>query len=154
MRSPFGLALDVPRGSGARIKGGVYWEAPPEYVTVFEPPKPIDVTQMGLATLGTRLWEYDGCTNVLDWIGGTSYPTPEAFIDEARTHGVSRRMSNVHKLPVLSERSRLYIVAQVRGVGPAFIVSVPLIGLSVIRSQEVLATLERRVRVPVRWSTI
>lgn len=45
-----------------------------------------------------------GCICVLDdppekaglvWIGGSHYPTPEAFLDEARTQGVSRRIPAV-----------------------------------------------------------
>lgn len=113
--------MTVVRGCGTRTKGALYVTVgmsplgqPLEYF-ITDPPVP--VSQEWLATFGVtprgqhlvQLQE-DGPTHIVDWIGATHYPLPADFLEEARRHGVSRRMSTSLDYSVLTEDSRLVLI--------------------------------------------
>jgi hypothetical protein len=146
----------VVRRSGPRIPGGVYWECAAEHLVVYASPYPVDVAALRLPTLGFQLWEHAGVVDVLDWVGGAPYPTPESFLAEAEAYGLSRRFSNPYRVGRLSTRSCLYIVhggcmlGPNEPRGPGFILRAPLDTLAVIASQMTYDTITRKTRLPVR----
>ena len=81
-----------------------------------DPPIPVDVRAMGLSAIGVTLVRTvasDGrpVTHVFDIVGQTHYPNVASFIDEARAHGVSRRLSRSLDFSRLEAgRSRLVLV--------------------------------------------
>ena len=91
------FAAPVKRGCGSRKKGGTYWETPfSEQGQPIEhffrcPPPRFDAEKFGLGFQGIQLWEVEGVTHALDWIGSMDYPNPADFLEEARRFGVSRR---------------------------------------------------------------
>jgi len=133
-----GVAAPLVRGCGRRIRGGIYAEvdpppappvAPPDATEpvsdpltaafegcLLDPPIPVDVVAMGLSAIGVTLVSTvasDGrpVTHVFDCIGQTHYPNVASFIDEARAHGVSRRLARSLDFSRLEAgRSRLVLV--------------------------------------------
>ena len=83
---------------------------------LLDPPIPVDVVAMGLSAIGVtlvRTTASDGraVTHVFDIIGQSHYPNVASFIDEARAHGVSRRLSRSLDFSRLEAgRSRLVLV--------------------------------------------
>ena len=132
------VAAPLVRGCGRRIRGGIYAEvdpppapsvAPPDATEpetdpvtaafegcLLDPPIPVDVVAMGLSAIGVTLVSTvasDGrpVTHVFDIIGQTHYPNVASFIDEARTHGVSRRLARSLDFSRLEAgRSRLVLI--------------------------------------------
>ena len=150
----------VTRGSGPRQLGGVYWTCPPELLVFYSAPEALDLAALRLAEMGIQWLDRRGAPQVFDWVGGRAYPTPESFLDEARRHGISRRLANVHRIPsLLRGRSALYIVHgkcilhpdQPRQ--PACLLHAPFVGLTVIGREDVAADLRQRVAVPVEVSS-
>jgi hypothetical protein len=83
---------------------------------LLDPPIPVDVAAMGLSAIGVTLVRTiasDGrpVFHVFDIIGQTHYPNVASFIDEARAHGVSRRLSRSLDFSRLEAgRSRLVLI--------------------------------------------
>ena len=83
---------------------------------LLDPPIPVDVVAMGLSAIGVTLVSTvasDGrpVTHVFDIVGQSHYPNVASFIDEARTHGVSRRLARSLDFSRLEAgRSRLVLI--------------------------------------------
>lgn len=132
--SPHGVVLGERRGCGYRQRGGLYWESPIHHPLAL----PVDTVQLRLTHIGTRMIRRLGVAHILDWVSSEQYPTPEAFLAEARSMGISRRLASTVAVSALTPDSRLFIVhshavplANGR-MGPGIIASVPLSGLAVV----------------------
>lgn len=104
------------RGCGRRHAGGVYLETPlgkkgiPFNAALVCPPVPIDVEAMRLSARGTFLLERQGVWHVFDRVGTQNYPNVQDFIEEARRHGVSRRIAKTTDFSKLTPDSRLILI--------------------------------------------
>lgn len=85
----------VTRGCGTRIQHALYACVPtgemavPIEAFVLDPPLPWSMGHFR----GPRLYERnDGVTDMILWIGQEHYPYVSDFIEEARQHGISRRV--------------------------------------------------------------
>jgi hypothetical protein len=52
----------------------------------------------------------NGTYHVWDWVGGNYYPNVSDFVEEARRHGVSRRLSGKLEFNKLSLKSKLILL--------------------------------------------
>lgn len=101
------------RACGDRQPGGAYLCLPlgpggsPVEDFLIDPPIEIDSQALGLSPVGVTLLARDGVTHVLDIIGREHYPTVEAFVDEVRRMGVSRRIAITTDFARLTNGSRL-----------------------------------------------
>lgn len=105
----------VERGCGARVAGGVYLETglgpggePLEYF-LLDPPLPLATFPITMAKLGVSLFEHEGVTHVLDWVGSVHYGCPADFLEEVRRFGLSRRAQRTLDFSRLSPASRIFI---------------------------------------------
>ena len=104
------------RGCGYRESGGAYLAVPlgpggrPVEEFLVDPPTVVDQAKLGLHAVGITLVERDGVTHVLDIVGREHYPTVAAFIDEARTMGISRRASANTDFTRITRDSRLLLL--------------------------------------------
>jgi hypothetical protein len=78
---------------------------------VLDPAPAIDPVTFGLSPIGVKVIERDGIVHLMDWVGEEHYPTPAAFLDEAATMGISRRLPGTTIATRLSPgESRLLLV--------------------------------------------
>ena len=104
------------RGCGYREPGGAYLAVPlgpggrPIEEFLIDPPTIVDRAKLGLHAVGITLLERDSVTHVLDIVGREHYPTVAAFIDEARTMGISRRASANTDFARITSESRLLLL--------------------------------------------
>jgi len=106
----------APRGCGVRKLGAVYLEvdtAPdgqPIEAFLVDPPIAIDAGSLGITPKGVKVID-DGEAGVLiDWIGNRDYPNVADYIEEARRHGISRRLPSNLEFDQLTEDTRLLLV--------------------------------------------
>lgn len=109
------------RACGDRVAGGIYLTVPtsPDGAVVdnflIDPPRPVDMTAMGLSSIGTTIIEKtsdkgDRNTYVMDVVGQSHYPNVSDFIEEARRHGISRRIARNADFSRLTSQSRLILI--------------------------------------------
>lgn len=104
------------RACGRRIRGGVYAETrlsqdglPIEYFIV-DPPVPVDLNELGLASVGVQLIEINGIHHIFDVVGQEFYPYPADYIEETRRLGASRRLPANLDFTRLEPGSRLVLI--------------------------------------------
>jgi hypothetical protein len=61
-------------------------------------------------TVGQVLVRRDGTFHVVDWVGQDGYPYPTDLLEEARSYGLSRRISPNFDFEMLSPESRIILV--------------------------------------------
>jgi hypothetical protein len=61
-------------------------------------------------TVGQVLVRRDGTYHVVDWVGQDGYPYPTDLLEEARSYGLSRRISPNFDFEKLSPESRIILV--------------------------------------------
>lgn len=105
----------VVRGCGTRQSSGIYLECglgrdgqPLEFF-LLDPPLPIASFAITIAKLGVSLFEHNGVTHVLDWVGSIHYPCPTDFLEEVRRFGLSRRAQRSLDFSKISENSRIFV---------------------------------------------
>lgn len=111
-----GAVAGVRRGCGTRVAGGIYAElglAPPgEGVPIqdflLDPPTPMD--HMEIAKVGVTLFERDGATHILDWVGEQYYPNVTDFVEEVARFGLSRRLPSTLNFDALTPASRILTI--------------------------------------------
>ncbi len=115
MNPPLVVADPVVRGCGERTPGGVYVEAGlgvegrPIEDFLIDPPLPVPA---GLDLVNKpTLWqdERSGITHLLIWVGAEYYPWPADFIEEAKAHGVSRKLTPFLDFTQLSDQSQMIL---------------------------------------------
>jgi hypothetical protein len=106
----------VPRGCGSRQESGIYLETglgpggqPLEFF-LLDPPLPVATFASAIAKLGVSLFEHQGVTHVLDWIGSVHYPCPSDILEEVRRFGLSRRAQRSLDFSRLTPFSRIFVV--------------------------------------------
>lgn len=114
----------VVRGCGRRVQAGAYLEVPTSPrgrdISDFlvDPPRPADAEALGLSSIGVRLIpDVRGrevapgipLRHVYDVVGLDGYPNVADFVEEARRHGVSRRISSRADFSGLGPGSRLLL---------------------------------------------
>jgi hypothetical protein len=106
----------VSRACGRRIRGGVYAETrlsedglPIEYFIV-DPPTPVDISQLGLASVGVQLIEINGIHHIFDVVGQEFYLYPADYVEETRRLGASRRLPANLDFSRLEPGSRLVLI--------------------------------------------
>jgi len=122
------------RACGRRIRGGVYAETrlsedglPIEYFIV-DPPVPVSLNELGLASVGVRLIEinvanaqrsliskpakpaYGSVHHIFDVVGQEFYPYPADYVEETRRLGASRRLPANLDFSQLEPGSRLVLI--------------------------------------------
>jgi hypothetical protein len=104
------------RACGRRIRGGVYAETrlsevgmPTEYF-IIDPPTPVEINELGLASVGVQLIEIKGVHHVFDVVGQEFYPYPADFVEETRRLGASRRLPANLDFSRLGPGSRLVLI--------------------------------------------
>lgn len=110
-------ALPVRRGCGSRREGGVYIECgvtedggSPIEAFLFDPPL-TDVPDEWLKPHRTpTVFEGDGVSHVVIWVGAEFYPNVFDFIEETRVAGASRRVPSMFDFSKLTAQSRMYFV--------------------------------------------
>ena len=108
--------FDPRRACGRRVPGGVYAETRlaeeglPLEAFLHCPPKPIDLVQFGLTSVGVQLLEFQGLWHVFDVVGQEHYPYVADFVEETRRKGASRRLPKNLDFEKLSEGSRLVLI--------------------------------------------
>lgn len=105
----------VERGCGTREPGGIYLECgmseagmPVEYFMV--DPMPQVPHSFLVPPIGHTPMEIDGVWHLLDRVGTENYPTPRAFVEEARYYGISRRVSRKFDFERLTKGSHLMLL--------------------------------------------
>jgi len=110
--SPPGAVPGVERGCGRRQEGGIYLETGlsenglPIECFWADPPIPHEVDK----AVGQVLVRRDGTFHVVDWIGQDGYPYPTDLLEEARSYGLSRRISPNFDFEKLTPESRIILV--------------------------------------------
>lgn len=106
----------VSRACGRRIRGGVYAETglsgdglPIEYFIV-DPPIPVEISQLGLASVGVQLIAINGVHHIFDVVGQEFYPYPCDYVEETRRLGASRRLPANLDFSRLEPGSRLVLI--------------------------------------------
>jgi hypothetical protein len=108
--------LTPERGCGHRVAGGIYAETPlsrdgqPLEHFLVDPPKVVDLNQLGLTAIGVKLIQVNGVWHVFDVVGEAHYPYPADFIEETRCKGASRRLPRNLEFSKLTSKSRLVLV--------------------------------------------
>jgi hypothetical protein len=100
-----------------RERGGIYAEVPTspfglplEYFLV-DPPHVVDTKALGLTPLGVKLLpDSQGVFHIWDIVGGDSYPNVTDMVEEIRSLGVSRRLSDKLDYKKLSPRSKIIML--------------------------------------------
>lgn len=111
-----GLSLGAKeRGCGMRQKGGIYLECGggfglPIYLRICDPVKPVDPEELGLSSVGVKLFELDGTWHVMDWVGADHYPNATDYLEEMVRLGVSRRISRKEDFSLIGPGSMLFLV--------------------------------------------
>lgn len=112
-----GLSLGAKeRGCGMRQKGGIYLECGggfglPIYLRICDPVKPVDVEEIGLGSVGVKLFQDEsGTYHVMDWVGEKHYPNATDYLEEMVRLGVSRRISRKEDFSLLGPGSMLFLV--------------------------------------------
>jgi hypothetical protein len=107
-----GATPGVERGCGTREEGGVYLEVgfsqegvPMKYFWA-DPPVAHEVDK----EIGQALVRREDTFHVIDWIGASGYPYPTDILEEARSYGLSRRISHNFPFERLTEESRIILV--------------------------------------------
>lgn len=106
------------RGCGVRKPGGIYLCVPtgpggaPIEAFLVDPPVVIDAASLGVAAVGQHLVQHGGAWHVLDIVGREHYPAVQAFIEEARRQGISRRAPGALAFELLGQGSRLLLAHQ------------------------------------------
>jgi hypothetical protein len=109
------------RGCGTRIVGGVYAETrmalPGEKGVPIEaflmcPPEAVNPGAAGVTPMGVQYVKDDrtGIVHVVDWVGAGHYPNVADFIEEARQHGISRRLPANDRLSLLGPGSTMILL--------------------------------------------
>ena len=101
----------MQRGCGTRSPGGLYaccgaspGGKPVEHFLV-DPPIPLDTKPFR----APQLFERDGLTHMLIWVGAKYYPYVPDFVEEAKGQGVSRRIPSNFPIEKLSQGSCMYL---------------------------------------------
>ncbi len=100
------------RGCGTRKAGGLYLccgmspDGQPIEHFLIDPVVPVDMKPFR----APQLVEKEGVTHVLIYIGKEFYASVPAFIDEARSMGISRRIPRSFPIEKLSSGSRMMMV--------------------------------------------
>lgn len=110
--------MAVVRGCGTREKGGIYLEVKvarfsgrPIEEFLGCPPTRVDPAAMGIALRGiTVRREPDGSSHAYDWVGDSNYENVTDFIEEARRHGVSRRVQSGLDFSLLTPETRHVLI--------------------------------------------
>ena len=104
------------RACGNRVAGGIYAETrlsgggePIEFFIV-DPPKPVDIAELGLAAVGVKLIQVENIWHIFDVVGAEYYPYPADYVEETRRKGASRRLPGNLPFHLLSPESRLVLV--------------------------------------------
>lgn len=107
-----GATPGVERGCGTRKEGGVYLEVgfseegiPMKYFWA-DPPVTYEVDK----EIGQSLVRREDTFHVVDWIGASGYPYPTDILEEARSYGLSRRISHNFPFEKLTKESRIILV--------------------------------------------
>lgn len=109
-------AISIERGCGRRVAGGIYACCPTSKKAgkeveffLIDPPRVVDVQELGIAPIGVKAIEIDGQTHVADWVG-TGYPNVADFVEEVRYFGVSRRIPKTFDFSKLTGMSRMLLM--------------------------------------------
>lgn len=115
--------LGLPAAGGARLcgpgrtAGAIYAECGltlagrPLEQYLLDPPVPIEPGQLGLSAQGvTVITDERGVKHLVDLVGRSHYPCVADFLEEARTHGVSRKVPVTTDLMGLGPQSTLILV--------------------------------------------
>jgi len=106
--------MSVVRGCGSRKTGGVYAETKlgigGEPLTNFYSDPVVPVDEADIKKVGVTMFEREGVTHLLDWVGEEYYPTMPDFIEEFERHGLSRRLPSTLDFEKLSMESRIFLV--------------------------------------------
>jgi hypothetical protein len=106
----------VTRGCGRRQVGAVYAECKlgaggrPVEDFLVDPPAKVDARALGLSSIGVKLVQTNGVWNVLDIVGGDSYPNVADFVEEVRRFGLSRRLPRTLDFSKLTSESRMILL--------------------------------------------
>lgn len=110
-------ASPVKRGCGTRKKGGVYLECghspfgAPVEAFLFDPPLKLGIPDEWMKpNRSPQLFEREGVTHVVIWVGSEFYPNLFDFVEEVRVAGASRRVPSTFDFSKLSSESRMYFV--------------------------------------------
>lgn len=110
------MAKGMKRGCGSRKKGGIYSTCPlgpggtPVEEFLKDPPLGLPEGLSDLARQGVMLFDRDGVTHVLDWVGSNHYPNVADFIEEVKRMGMSRRMPSTTDFARLGPMSQHFLV--------------------------------------------
>ena len=106
----------ISRACGRRFRGGVYAETrlsedglPIEFFVV-DPPIPVEISQLGLASIGAQLIEITYTHHIFDIVGQEFYPYPADYVEETRHLGASRRLPANLDFSRLGASSRLMLI--------------------------------------------
>lgn len=108
----------VARGCGdSRIAGGVYAEcslAPfghPIEEFLCDPGRFVKYRELGISEIGvTPIRDVRGVVHLWDHVGRKHYPNVADFVEEARQHGISRRLPSTLPFNLLTSGSRLVLM--------------------------------------------
>ena len=110
------MAKGMKRGCGSRKKGGIYSTCPlgpggtPVDAFLIDPPSELPEGLADLSRQGVMLFDRDGVTHVLDWVGSNHYPNVADFIEEVKRMGMSRRLPSTTEFSRLSALSQHFLV--------------------------------------------
>lgn len=108
-------AMAVQRGCGRRKAGGAYAElglaagGMPLEDFLMDPPWPVEGLP-NVSAVGITLYERDGVTHILDWVGSQHYLNVADFVEEVRRYGLSRRLPESTPFERITPESRLLTI--------------------------------------------
>lgn len=108
----------MSRGCGTRAQRGIYLvqhlgpDGLPLEAFMVDPTAESDLRALGITSIGVQLIDHGGTHSVFDMVGSSHYPNVADFLEEARRHGVSRRLPKNLPFEQITPASRLVLLHQ------------------------------------------